>query len=99
MTWAILLGGLLVVVIDRIESDYAVLEWREGVHTPMPLVVLPSDVIEGDRLQVQWKRMPRIPPPSLPSSSKLPDFSEIPQRAESPPTPPVRTSAPKEPPC
>ena len=34
---ALLLSGALVVVIDQIDADQAVLEWREGVLTPLPL--------------------------------------------------------------
>jgi hypothetical protein len=95
----LLLSGALVVVIDRIEADHAVLEWREGVFTPLPLVVLPKDLIEGEHLQVQWQRVPRPPPPVLPPQSELPDFSEIPHPAESPQPPPSRIHAPQEPPC
>ena len=96
---ALLLSGALVVVIDRIDADQAVLEWREGVLTPLPLPLLPGDLNEGDRLQVQWQRLPRSVPPPLPPQSEIPDFSEIPHPAESPQPPATRTNAPQEPPC
>ena len=95
----LLLGSGIIVTIDRVEADQAVLEWTGGVRTPLPVVVLPDGIAEGDRLRVQWQRMPRATSPALPPQSPLPDFSEAPHPAG--PTPPAqeRPVASKEPPC
>lgn len=38
------------VVVDRIEGPFAVLEWKEEVLTEVPISALPLGVEEGDRL-------------------------------------------------
>jgi hypothetical protein len=42
-----------VVIIDRIEGAYAVVEAPDGSFHDVPLVMLPSDVHEGDALSLR----------------------------------------------
>ncbi len=51
MTPQLLLLGLRITgVIDRVEGDQAVIEWREDALTDLPLAILPPELREGDRL-------------------------------------------------
>lgn len=39
-------------VVDRVEGDLAVVEWRVDAFADLPLALLPPEVGEGDRLTV-----------------------------------------------
>jgi hypothetical protein len=84
--WGALLGSTLVVTIDRIEADVAVVEWTEGLWSAVPVALLPVDTSEGDRLRIEWTREPPPPPRALPAESPLPDFLSTPHGVESPPS-------------
>ena len=43
-------------IIDRLEAEWAVCEYREGVTLDLPLAVLPKDVKEGDVLLITVDR-------------------------------------------
>lgn len=54
MTTALLIASLrLDAIVDRVEGEVAVLEWRAGEYADVPLVLLPLDANEGDRV-VLW---------------------------------------------
>ncbi len=46
-----------VVVVDRIEGPYAVLEWRDASVTEVPLSELPGGLSEGDHLVLGARRL------------------------------------------
>lgn len=46
------------VVVDRIEGPFAVLEWSAEELTEVPVTVLPEGVEEGDRLVFVVRRSP-----------------------------------------
>ena len=97
---SLLCGAFLTVHVDRVEADHAVLEWNAELWTALPLQMLPRGIHEGDRLQLEWTRLPRLPPPPLPPQSELPDLlSPTPHPVESPQPSSERTDASKEPPC
>lgn len=49
----------MVVLIDRIEGNYAIVEAPDGSLHDVPLALLPSDVREGDALSVRAADRPR----------------------------------------
>ena len=49
-------NAVAVVTIDRIEGDFAVVEWSESLLSDVPLSVLPKGVAEGDRIVVEVSR-------------------------------------------
>lgn len=50
---AVLLATWLLVVVDQIDGDTALLEWAPHVFGTVPRDVLPAEVREGDRLEVR----------------------------------------------
>jgi hypothetical protein len=59
-----------IVVVDRIEGPFAVLEWRDTHLTEVPVSALPAGVHEGDRLLVAARTLP--PPRSTSSVARRP---------------------------
>jgi hypothetical protein len=47
----------LVGTVDRIEGDFAVVEWRNGELTDVGLALLPTAVQEGDRVVLRSRRV------------------------------------------
>lgn len=48
-----------VVTIDRIDGAYAILEWDDVHVTEIPVVALPPNAAEGDRLVLRALALPR----------------------------------------
>lgn len=47
------------VTIDRIDGAFAVLEWNDVQLTEFPVIALPPDVEEGDRIVLHTRALPR----------------------------------------
>jgi hypothetical protein len=52
----------IVVVVDRIEEDVAVVEFADRAFADVPLAVLPPGVAEGERLILRWQPFPTFGP-------------------------------------
>lgn len=55
---ALLFGLRLSGVVDRIEGDFAVVEWAEGDLSDVPLSLLPERIEEGDTLVLRLRPRP-----------------------------------------